>query len=363
MLAGMKAVMSPEAIAKTGVAGMAGISDNDTRNNPLNGIQLAMAVAGGQGNLVEIAGTNASDTGGRTAALPVGENPGLSKAVVNNGDDVNNLVDPGLLGTRLSQEDAVKIAESAQKMSAKQIRKFKEKALSAQLKDLAECGYQGSAELFNTSADDLGPAGDVQVTSIGQGTAAALDLNDEDDAKIATLSKLLVDSSTGGATLVKGGYDYHGRGRQRQDDLDFAAGRDIGIALELAHRKQVPLFVAVTSDGSTSSNGAVGGAFGMAAHAADNAARGSALMIAIGKAERPKMNSNQIGSFKDNGSVDAAYLITADSPADQALNIVANYAALNGTLELYDSALASNGVSKPFSEKRDDYIAFTEIKK
>ncbi|MBQ49467.1 MAG: hypothetical protein CMP10_18960 [Zetaproteobacteria bacterium] len=363
ILAGLKSVMSPEAIAKTGVAGMAAISDNDTANNPLNGIQLAMGVSGGQGQLVEIAGNRNSETGGRTRALPVGANPGISKALIRNDNDVANLVNPGLLGTRLSRDDAVKIAKAAQQLSGSQLRKFKEKALSQQLKDLAECGYQGSAELFNTSADDLGPAGDPDVNTIAQGTAAAIDLNDQDDNQIATLAKLLVDSNTGGASLNKGGYDYHNDGRPVQDALDFAAGRDIGIALELAHRKKVPLFVALTSDGSTSSNGQVGGEFGMGEARADNAARGSALMFAIGATERPKMDSNQIGAYRDNGAVDAAYLITADSPADQALNIVANYAAVNGTLEVYDQVLASNGVSKPFSKERDHYIAFQEVKK
>lgn len=344
-LAGMNSVMSPEAIAKTVVTGGAGVSNDDSRGNPLNGSNLAIAAVGGNGNLVQLAGTGAALSGGRTRELDIGANPALSKVQIAQSADVLNLVDPGLLAERLSAEDAAKIATAAGKLSAARISAFNQKDLPAQIKELAECGYINSVELLTKyDAQSLSPENDPLVTTTG------FDLTDADDQKVASIAKLLTDGNAAAGTIDKGGYDYHGRGRATQDSQDFAAGRDVGLALELAHKKGIPMFVGVTSDGSVSFRGRDA--------ASDSGARGSYLMIAIGATARPEVNSFQVGAFSDAGAVDTAYLDTANAPRLQALNIVYNYAVFSGKQATFEEQISKAGVNNPFAGKDLQYLAF-----
>jgi hypothetical protein len=348
-LRGLNQVMSPEAKAKTAIAGGAGTSNDDSRGNPLNGANLAIAAVSGNGNLVQLAGTGVTLAGGRTAPLDVGLNPGLSKVQIAASRDVLNLVDPGLLASRLSAADAARIAEAAGKLSASRIAAFSQKELPAQIKELAECGYINSVELLTKyDASSLGPENDPIVTAMGFNLANA------NDQRVASIAKLLVDGNAAAGTIERGGYDYHGRGRATQDAQDFAAGRDVGLALELAHRKGVPMFVAVTSDGSVSFNGRNA--------ASDSGARGAYLMIAIGATARPEMNSYQVGAYSDAGAVDTSYLDTAGSPRLQAMNIVNNYAAVAGKSATFDEQLKKAGVNNPFAGKDIQYLAFKSNK-
>ena len=154
-----------------------------------------------------------------------------------------------------------------------------------------------------------------------------------------------------------GGYDYHGNGRDAQNTRDEAVGRTIGLALETAHRKEQPLFIAVTSDGSTAAQ--QGGA-GHIAHRADSGARGSALIIAIGASERPETINQQVGKFNDQGAVDTSYLVTSNSPNLQALAIAYNYAAFNGKIDKFDEQVSAAGGTNPFNE--NDYLVFAPKK-
>lgn len=359
MLEGMNSVMSPEAIAKTAVAGGAGTSADDTANNQLNGVQLAIAAAQSNGQLVQIAGTQATNTGGRTASLPVGSDPSLSKVRISRSQDVLALIDPGLLASRLSRTAAEKIVMASKKMSDRQLAMFQNKDLPAQVKELVQCGYLGSKDLISEFDEEtLNPAGDTAIQGL-------FDLNNADDQRVASIAKLLLDGNAAAGTIENGGYDYHGLGRVTQDARDFAAGRRIGLALELAHRKTQPLFIAVTSDGSVAANNNSApnaGAGGKYNFVSDSGSRGAYLMFAIGRTVRPEMNSTQIGAFRDSGAVDTAYLATASSPSTQALNIVYNYASLNDKIGSFEAALSKNGAQNPFKGQDAQYLAFRPLK-
>lgn len=355
LLAGLKEVMSAEAIAKTVVVGVAGTSLDDVSVNELNPVQLALAASGNRGKLVQIAGTSGSNTGGRTKALAVGDDPSLSKVIINRPADIGALVDPGLIAAKLSKADAEKIAVAASRMSASKLAMFEEKDLPTQINELAQCGYIGTKDLLSEfDSTKLDPTQDTVITGMNK-----FNFSNADEGKVATIVKLLCDGNAAGGTIAKGGYDYHGQGRAAQDAKDREAGRNIGLALEYAHLRQRPLFIAVTSDGSVSSSGA-GGANGRFDFNSDSGSRGAALIFAIGATARPQMLSHQIGAFNDSGAVDTSYLVTSNSPKFQALNLVANYAAFSGTTAKFEAALAAAGEANPFKDKDKQYLAFVK---
>lgn len=357
LLAGLKAAMTdPAAIAKSVIVGGAGTSDDDSAGNQLNGIQLAVKILEAKGNLVSIVGTESSNTGGRTAALAIGQDAAITKARVSNAQDVLNLVNPGLIASKLSAADAKKIVDAAKKMSSERLAAFNEKDLPAQVKTLVDCGYIGSGELLT----QFTPAA-LAATSEPNVYATPFNLNDANDARLATILKLLLDGNALAASIQLGGYDYHGLGRRTQDDKDTAAGRLIGLALLAAHRKNKPLFIAVTSDGAVAAGGngtpdaAAGGKIGFTS---DSGVRGSYLMLAIGQTKRPELNFTQIGAYSDSGAVDTTYLATATSAPLQALNIVYNFAAFNNKLGTFDKVLAALGQANPFAGKDRQFKAF-----
>jgi len=363
-LAGMKSVMSAAALAKTVAVGLAGTSGDDTANNPLNPVQLATQVIGNPGQLVQIAGTgNQANTLGRTQPLNVAQNPGLAKANIANEGSLANLVNPGLIATRFggNVQSSVAVADLAHKLTASKLGAFSAKDLNQQVKDLVECGYMGAKDLLTQfTADRLTPTTDTAITGAafnaipvatltGATTAAP---NSPSSLKAIIMSKLLSDGLASGAVIEMGGYDYHGRGRPAQNARDFEAGQTVGLALEVAHRKGAPLFVAVTSDGSVSSGNGTD-------YSADNGSHGGALMLAIGQTAIPGTNMLQIGKYADSGAVDTSYAtVTAGTPAAQALCIAYNFAAFSGRMAQFEAVLAANATVNPFKGQENLYLAF-----
>lgn len=363
-LAGMKSVMSAAALAKTVAVGLAGTSGDDTANNPLNPVQLATQVIGNPGQLVQIAGTgNQANTLGRTRPLAVAENPGLAKATIANEGSLANLVNPGLIATRFggNVNSSVAVADLAHKLTASKLGAFSAKDLNQQVKDLIECGYMGAKDLLTQfTADKLTPTTDTAITGTpfnaipaatltGATTAAP---NSPSSLKAIIMSKLLADGLASGAVIEMGGYDYHGQGRARQNQKDFEAGQTAGLALEVAHRKGAPLFIAVTSDGSTSSGNGTD-------FSADNGSHGGAIMLAIGQTAIPGTNMLQIGKYADSGAVDTSYAtVTAGTPAAQALCIAYNFAAFAGRMAQFEQVLAANATVNPFKGQETIYQAF-----
>ncbi|MBC7660497.1 MAG: hypothetical protein H7249_12435 [Chitinophagaceae bacterium] len=362
-LAGMKSVMSAEAMAKTVAVGMAGTSADDSANNPLNPTQLVAKVNGLQGSLVQLVGSGSQpNTLGKTMPLNVAQDPGLAKAFIKDEASLTNLVNPGLIATRFNKKtDASNItAELAHQLSASKLAVLQNKDIPQDVKDLVECGYLGAKDLVNLSAAALTPSTDkiVSGTNFNALTFASLNKPNTPSQKGLIMGKLLVDGNASCATIEVDGCDYHGKGRVAQDAKDFICGQTVGIALEIAHRKAAPLFVALTSDGSVSSQGA-GGAADRFDFTSDNGTHGMVMMIAIGSTERPNTKSLQIGAYNDAGAVDSTVAsLTAKTAAAQALCIAYNYAAFSGRMAQFESTLSASGTANPFKGAESTYLAF-----
>ncbi len=360
LLAGMKEVMSAAALGKTAVAAICAVSGDDTANNPHNPVQLVSKIAGNFGSLIQIGGTtNGTNTLGRTAPLNIAQDPGLGKAAIANEAAVGNLVNPGLLAARFNNDPqaAVRVAELAHKLSASKLAQFQQKDLNQQVKDLIECGYLGAKDLLTDfTPAKLQVSTDTTLNTAYNAIAFNTAFGVAGNQQAMLFSKLMSEGMATTSSLVLAGYDYHGQGLPAQDAKDKAAGQAIGLALEVAHRKGQPLFVAVSTDGSVTFNG--GGTADRLAASADNGARSMILMFAIGATEQPKMNFSQIGKFNDGGAVDTSYLATSNTAAVAALCVAYNYASFAGKLPEYQSALAAAGQADPFSANAKQYQAF-----
>ena len=386
LLAGLLATMSPAAVAKTGVAGMANASQDDTANNPFGSTNLAIKGAGSRGALVQIAGSNATPNGGRTAINPLGQDAALSRALIQSTASLQALVNPGVLGTLLGNGDpatglvgADKVAKAAMAMSEKKLAMFNSMQLNAQLQTLVACGYMGSSDLITkftfptldptndplfTGATTPALTGQVpaplfnQTSVLYNGVATALggSLTAAQQSRTASIVKLLVKDNAAAGAIEMGGYDYHQQGLATTNGKQLALGVTIGQALEAAHRNGKDMFVVVTTDGATSAGGTA--VNGQTAPAADSGARGCSIMFAIGKTARPAMNHNQIGTFNDSGAVVATDGLQANSPANASTVIAANFAQFAGKGDNFGKVVAASGGVNPVTSDPKKYLAF-----
>lgn len=356
-------------------------SDNDTGNNPHNPM-YGIYRAGGNGELLPLVGSRSSESGGNSMA-PAGLIDASARPTkVDRPTDVTGLVDTGKLVGLLSQEDAVAVMESIQRVSNMKMGNMPTKltpaAADAVVQDLVRCGYVKSADLVARfgSPDALNPALDTNIVGAVGSIFSNDDWNVSGDRgefrKTASVMKMVIDGYAGAGTITMGGFDYHTGERGTGERRDFRAGKCMGACLEYAHRTGKPVMIYVFSDGSVASNGtpdntADGGGKGV--WTGDNSSTAGSFFLVYNPGRRPLLLSGtapdgislhkQIGWFRtSDGSV-----ATASSPAANNVNLLVdvlllNYLALHGESGLYSGLFGSTLGN---STSMDALTAFTPI--
>jgi hypothetical protein len=263
-------------------------------------------------------------------------------------------VDPGLFSTK----EAEAIIKAAGKMSDVQLALFQAKSVPDQIKDLMNCGYlTGSAFLTKFTPAALDARLDTRLAPIFPAMAT-----DPNQARLATLCKLLIDGNATAATYEIGGCDYHGQGVANQRTKNIEIGAAIGRFLLSCAVANIPGMVFLTTDGGVSSNGAgVNAAVGpFFAFNSDNGQRsGAAIMAYHPTAAFKAIGGNQIGAYTAAGAADTTSSPMAGTPANLGLWAVATYAGLLGQADKMGSFL---GGSNPLSALKDSGAAFGNIK-
>ena len=248
-------------------------------------------------------------------------------------------MDVGDLISLLSQEDAVAVMESMQRLSdLKLARTMTGVAREAEIKELVRCGYVKSADLADRFGDPstLNPALDPDI--VGASGVFSVDEfnNDGEFRKTASVMKLVVNGFAGAGCVTMGGYDYHTGERGTGEGRDLRAGRCMGACLEYAARIGVPLMIYVYSDGSVASNGRIDDSVegrGKGEWTGDNQSTASAFFLVYNPVGRPQLlgadalaqaRHQQLGWFRPDGSVE-----TAGSPAANNVNLLVQTVALN----------------------------------
>ena len=168
-LRGILEKLSPGTAAAINGAILPARSENDTANNPHNPM-YAINRAGADGSLLTLIGSRSSDSGGNSLAPSDLIDLGVRPTKVDRPNDVTGLVDVGDLVNLLSQQDAVAVMESIQRISDLKLNNVSS-GISRDdvIKDLVRCGYVKSADLADRFGDPstLNPEIDVDIVGPG----------------------------------------------------------------------------------------------------------------------------------------------------------------------------------------------------
>ena len=390
-LRGIKTTCSPAAMANVNGCVIPARSENDTGNNPHNPM-YGIYRAGARGELINLVGSQNSDSGGNSMAPAMLIDVSARPTQVTRPSDVTGLVGsagdvPRLLGqgeTVAAMESIARISNAAvdgaavyyPSTSANNDFEAANPGEYAAQRTTAKCEIAKSAD----SADKFGatspdPTRDVAIAGGGPNNLAPIfpgGVNSDGEfMKTASIMKLVLGAAGTGhyaaaGTISMGGFDYHTGDRATGEVRDFRAGQCMGACLEYAHRMQSRLMLYVFSDGSLSSNGMADNSMdgrGKNNWDSDNQATGASLMLVYQPgSSRPAAARQQLGWMRTDGSVEIAGSPGANSVTQLVDMVVLNYLALHGTQGL-DTRLAA-ALNRPAgsilggSSAWDKYIAF-----
>jgi hypothetical protein len=366
-------------------------SDNDTGNNPHNPM-YGIARIGAYGDILTLAGTENTDSGGNSM-LPLSlYNPELRPTKVDRPSDVVNLVDTGDLVGILSKNDATAVMESIYRLADTKLGRVStglagidpDTGLSydAKSKQLVGCGYLKAADIADRFGGvPINPALDSQIVDqpgdpVGTGIFTRQEFFDSgtdsrEFQKTASIMKLVVNGYAGAGTVEMGGYDYHGGRRAEGETKDYRAGRCMGACIEYAARRRMPLMLYVFSDGSLSSNGAIDNTEagrGKGEWTSDNSSTAGSFFLVYNPGGRPELfggnleeqaRHQQIGYMDAGGSVQRAATPAANNVNLLVNTVLLNYMALHGEQNLFEGLFPNHGLGNV--AMRDSLTAFQAI--
>lgn len=356
-----------------------GRSDNDTGNNPHNPM-YGIYRAGLRGQILQLIGSENSDSGGNSMAPAMMIDPEIRPTKVDRPSDASGLVDVGDLKLLLDDpEDIVSVLESM-----KRITDFKLDLVNTgisqptsedkRLKDRLSCEYLRSADTLEkfSEPDALDPASDPGIVGPdGIFDQAEFD-GDREFRKTASVMKLVIDGIAGAGTIEMGGYDYHTGDRRTGEERDLRAGQCIGACLDYARRTATPVMIYVFSDGSVASDGSIEVVNGVekGVWSGDNSSTAASFFLVYDPAGAPMladgvggdpMRQQQLGWMRADASVE-----TSSSPAANNVNLnvemlILNYMALHGEQNLFGESGFFPGHGLGSVANRDRFVAFTPL--
>jgi len=363
ILRGILSKTSAATQANINGAVLAARSANDTGNNPHNPI-YGINKAGASGDLVSLIGTRNSESGGRSQSPENLIDVSVRPTRIATPNDAMGLVDTGKLVNLLNQQDATKVMQTIERISAIKLGKISE---DQAIKSLVQCGYIQSADLVSRYGDPavLDPASDIELVGGANSIFTVDEFNNDELLKIASVAKLVVNGFAGAGTVEFGGFDYHNDERARGENKDFLAGQAIGASLEYAARLNKPLMTYVFSDGSVAANSSIDNSAdgrGKLGWRGDNSSTSSVFFLVYNPLGRPQpigLTSQQIGFFRPDGSVETSALPISNNVGLLAESIVLNYLALHNQTSNFSTVLPNNGLGN--AALIDSLIAFQPL--
>ncbi len=344
LLRGIRLRASPTTLARVNGTIFCARSDNDTGNNPHNPI-YGIYASGAEGALLELVGTDNSDSGGNSTIPMSMFDPTVRPTRVSQPSEARGLVDTGQLLTLLDDPaDAAAVMAAAESISNDKVAKLTETNL---VKSLINCAYQEARELIGQFGDpnQLDPTQDVLINQI----LTPGEFNQSEFRKTASIMKLVLGGFAGAGTIEFGGYDYHDGTRATGERKDQIAGEAIGAALEYAALRNQPLVIYLISDGSVSSDGVIdnsaeGGGKGV--WRGDSSDTSSTVMLVFDPDGRPGLTAvgSQVGRYRSNGSVETGAAPIGDNVTTLAEAAVLNYLALHDEVGRFGAVLPGSSL-------------------
>jgi hypothetical protein len=360
ILRAIKTRASVASMAGTNGAIIAASSQNDTNTNPHNPM-YGIAMAGANGQLLRLIGTDATMSGGNSMSPADEMVPAWTPSVIQQGSDSAGLVNTGLLTQLLAPADAVSVLESMERISAFKLANVNTQLTNdAAVKQAAQCNYVKAAYLAdqfpNSSVldPDLDPVVVDQSATRSSGIFGQAEYQQNNNFQAtAAVMKLVVNGYAGAGTIQMGGFDYHGQGRNTGETRNFEAGVCIGAVLEYAHRVKKPVMIYVFTDGGINANSTIDTTVAgrdKFMWQGDNSTVTSTFFLLYNPAGRtPALalptGMNQIGYWNPDGNININ-----SSPAGNAVNLLVqtvllNYFALHGQQGNFATVLGSYGVT------------------
>jgi hypothetical protein len=358
---------APTTQAFTNGAVIPALSNNDTNTNPHNPM-YGIAQFGANGQLLNLIGTDPTQSGGNSMAPLSMVNPAWTPSVVTRASDVTGLVNTGVLGQLLPPAAAVEVLESMSRISGQKFANVNTLlATDASVKAAANCNYVKTAYLAENFSNpaalnpDLDPAIVDQTATRGSGIFSQAEYfsgsDSSDFQKTAAVMKMVVSGYAGAGTIQLGGYDYHGQGRATGELRDLHAGRCIGACLEYAARSGKPLMVYVFSDGGISANGTIDTSVDgrdKFMWISDNESTAATYFLVYNPGGQPQLNTGagglsaaqhqQIGAYTPDGSVDATSSPAASNVLLLVQTVLLNYMALHGAQGQFPQVFPTQGL-------------------
>src|SRR5580692_43248 len=363
---------TPATAAGTSGAVFCAESQNDTQQNPHNPM-YAIALAGAQGQLMTLIGTESSASGGNSMAPMMYINPALQPTTIDQPSDATALVSTGGASSDpLSvavQESQARIsggtatwdgttnaaftgALSAPNGGTPGVQILPTAGTDGTIKNQVRCAYVQSAYTTATFGNPaaLDPTQDSLITGGATPIFTASDFQDNDVSATATVMKLVLDGYAGAGTIAMGGFDYHDGTRATGETRNFKAGQMIGAVLEYAQRKSTPVMVNVFSDGSLTSTGMPDNSAagrGKLGWQGDNQSVASTFFLVYNPKGRATLRNGaagqQIGYFSSDGSVVDTSSPVANNVTSLVQAVVLNYMGLLGTDPNFSNVFAPYG--------------------
>jgi hypothetical protein len=369
---------TPATAAGTSGAVFCAESQNDTTANPHNPM-YAIAMAGAQGLLLTLVGTESTVSGGNSVAPMMYINPALQPTTIDQPSDATALVSTGGASSDpLSvavQESQARISGGTAMYTSGSNAAFTG-ALTAPngstpgvavyptsdptyqaddglIKNQVRCAYVVSANTAATFGNPaaLDPTQDPLIVGGATPIFTAAQFQNSDVAATATVMKLVIDGYAGAGTIAMGGFDYHDGTRATGETRNFQAGQMIGAVLEYAQRKGKPVMIYVFSDGSLSSTGMPDNSTagrGKLGWQGDNSTVASTFFLVYSPKGRPPLRNGvagqQIGYFDTDGSVDTSSSPVANNVTSLVQAVVLNYMGLMGTDGQFPTLFPSQGL-------------------
>jgi hypothetical protein len=376
ILRGMQSVVSVGTMANTNGAVIPALSENDTVNNPHNPM-YGIYMAGANGSLLPLIGTEPTVSGGNSVAPADMINLTVTPTLVNQASDVTGLVNTGQLGTLFTNpSDAVAVLESIARISGGtdpnafggKLGQVNMLTRDTAIKTALRCGYVKSADLVDRYGDPktLNPSLDPYIVGSSGIFSQTEYASDNDYQATAAVMKMVVNGFAGAGTIEMGGFDYHGQGRATGETRNFQAGICIGACLEYAAKVGIPLMIYIFSDGSLNANGVIDttpAGRGKFMWASDNQTTANTIMLVYNPKGRPTLlngaASQQIGFYDSNGSVDTTGSPAANSVEQLVETVVLNYMALHGDQGQFSALFPNQGLGNAAAQ--DAVTAFEPI--
>jgi len=352
-LRGMKTrVKTASALANTTGTIIPALSQNDTNTNPHNPM-YGIWQAGARGALLDLIGSDSSNSGGNSMAPPTMINVAAQPTKISSSADSQGLVNTGQLSTLLpnppnpntTTTDVTYVLESMKRISdAKlaQVKAYADPTAQANAIKIQQCAYTKAAYLLNRYPSPAAINPDLDPDIVGaSGIFTTAEYNSNSDfQKTAAIMKLVINGDAAAGTIEMGGFDYHTGDRSTGEGRDFNLGNCIGAVLEYAARKGKPVMIYVFTDGSLASDGSIDSSVagrGKGVWTADNQNVAATYFLVFDpKAKPTPAQSNpemslQLGYFNPDGSQNTTSSPAGNNVPNLVQMVVLNYMALHST--------------------------------